>query len=146
MPEPERGPAEHTGGMSETPYATHSSPNAQLTPGQERSWAVATHVITGTATFMSAGTLGFVAALVVYLTYKDRGPFVRRAAANAMNIQVNGLLWAVAITIFGVLTFGFGLLLLFAIPLVMIVLHALDAWENAKGEWYDPPFTIRFVS
>jgi uncharacterized Tic20 family protein len=132
--------------MSENPYAAQPRPNAPLTPDQERSWAVGTHAITGAATVMSAGTLGFVAALVVYLMYKDRGPFVRRAAANAMNIQLNALLWVVLVVILGVLTLGLGLVLLFAIPVVMVVLHVLCALKNSQGEWYDPPFTIRFVS
>jgi uncharacterized Tic20 family protein len=132
--------------MSENPYATHTAPNAPLTPDQERSWAVATHAITGAATVMSAGTLGFVAALVVYLLYKDRGPFVRRASANAMNIQLNGLLWGVAIAIFGVVTFGLGWFLWFAIPIVMVLLHVVAALKCSQGEWNDPPFTIRFVS
>lgn len=132
--------------MSENPYAVHPNPNAPLTPDQERSWAVGTHVITGAATVLSAGTLGFVAALVVYLMYKDRGPFVRRAAANSMNIQLNGLLWYVGVAILGVLTLGLAWVLFFAIPVVMVVLHAIAALKNNQGEWYDPPFTIRFVS
>jgi uncharacterized Tic20 family protein len=132
--------------MSENPYAVHPNPNAPLTPDQERSWAVATHVITGAATVLSAGTLGFVASLVVYLLYKDRGPFVRRAAANSMNIQLNGLLWYAAVAVLGVVTLGVGWLLFLVIPVVMVVLHVLAALKNSQGEWYDPPFTIRFVS
>lgn len=131
--------------MSQNPYVPSPGPNAQLTPAQERSWAVATHVITGAATVLSAGTLGFFAALAVYLVYKDRGPFVRRAAANAMNIQINALLWMVGIAIFGVLTIGIGWLLFFFIPIVMVVLHVLCAMKNSAGEWYDPPLTIRFL-
>jgi uncharacterized Tic20 family protein len=146
MPEPERRRRAHTGGMSENPYATQPSSQAPLTPEQERSWAVATHVITGAATLMSAGTLGFVAALVVYLLYKDRGPFVRRAAANSMNIQLNGLLWYAGVVILGVLTLGVGFVLWPVVAVVMVVLHVLAALKNNKGEWYDPPFTIRFVS
>lgn len=131
--------------MSQNPYVPSAGPNAPLTPAQERSWAVGTHVITGAATVLSAGTLGFVAALVVYVLYKDRGPFVRRAAANAMNIQINALLWVVGIAILGVLTLGIGWLLFFAVPIVMVVLHVLCAMKNGAGEWYDPPLTIRFV-
>jgi uncharacterized Tic20 family protein len=132
--------------MSQNPYAPQTHPNAQLTPDQERTWAVGTHVITGAATVLSAGTLGFVAALVVYVIYKDRGPFVRRAAANSMNIQINGLLWYVAVAVLGVFTLGVGWFLFAAIPIVMVILHVIAAMKNAQGEWYDPPFTIRFLS
>ena len=34
------------------------------------------------------GLLGFVGSLVVYLLYKERGDFVRRHAANSLNIQI----------------------------------------------------------
>lgn len=132
--------------MSENPYAVHSNPNAPLTPEQERTWAVGTHVITGAATVLSVGTLGFVAALVVYLMYKDRGPFVRRAAANSMNIQLNGLLWYVGVVIVGVLTLGIGFVLWPVVAVVMVALHVIAAVKNSQGQWYDPPFTIRFVS
>ena len=40
------------------------------------------------ATVLSGGFLGFVAALVMYLIYRDRGPFVRAHSANALNIQI----------------------------------------------------------
>ncbi|RJS45954.1 DUF4870 domain-containing protein [Nocardioides cavernaquae] len=132
--------------MSENPYAVHPNPNAPLTPEQERTWAVGTHVITGAATVLSVGTLGFVAALVVYLMYKDRGPFVRRAAANSMNIQLNGLLWYVGVVIVGVLTLGIGFVLWPVVAVVMVALHVIAAVKNSQGQWYDPPFTIRFVS
>ena len=36
------------------------------------------HVVPLAATVLSAGTLGFVGSLVVFLLYKDRGPFVRQ--------------------------------------------------------------------
>lgn len=136
--------------MSENPYAPRPNPNAPLnaplTPDQERTWAVGTHVATGAATVLSAGTLGFVAALVVYLVYKDRGPFVRRAAANSMNIQINGVLWYVVAGVLSVVTLGLALPLFVVIPIVMVVLHVIAAMKNAQGEWYDPPFTIRFLS
>ena len=32
--------------------------------------------------------LSFVGPLVIYLVYKDRDPFVRRHAANALNVQI----------------------------------------------------------
>ena len=37
---------------------------------------------------LSGGFLGFVAALVMYLVFRDRGPFVRHHSANALNIQI----------------------------------------------------------
>jgi uncharacterized Tic20 family protein len=50
----------------------YGAPAAPLTPEQERSWATLSHVIPLVAMVLSAGTLGFVGSLVIYLMYKDR--------------------------------------------------------------------------
>lgn len=134
---------------SQNPYARDPHQPAYqaepMSPEQERTWATLTHVGVGAATVLSAGTLGFFAALAVYLFYKDRGPFVRHNAANAMNIQLNALLWVVLIAIFGVLTLSLGWALFFAVPVVMVVLHVLAAMKANDGQWYNPPFTLRFI-
>lgn len=122
------------------PYAAPRTPS--MTPAKERSWAVVVHVVTGVATLLSAGFLGFVAALVIFLVYKDRGPFVRQAAANAVNIQVTGLLWGALIVVVGLLTLGLGWFLLGVVPVVMVVLHALGAVQASRGEWGRPPLTV----
>ncbi len=129
--------------MSENPYARDPYAAPSLTPDQERTWGVGTHVVTGAATVLSAGTLGFVAALVVYLMYKDRGPFVRHHAANAMNIQLNALLWAIVGFVLVLVLVGF--VVLFLVPIVAVVLHALGALAANRGEWSRPPLTITFV-
>src|SRR5918994_579396 len=91
------------------PYATSGTTGA-LTPDQERTWATVTHVIAGAAMILSAGTLGFVAALVIYLVYKDKGPFVRQHAADAVNIQLNALLWFIVGGILVLVLVGFAVL------------------------------------
>jgi uncharacterized Tic20 family protein len=127
------------------PYAPPPAAAAQLTPQEERSWSIGVHVVTGAAMVLSAGTLGFVAALVVYLMYKDRGPFIRHHAANALNIQLTALVWAVAVAVLGVLTIGVGWFLFAAIPFAAGALHLLGAFAASRGEWTTPPLTIRFV-
>lgn len=127
------------------PYAPQPATATPLTPQEERSWSIGVHLVTGAAMVLSAGTLGFVAALVVYLMYKDRGPFVRHHAANALNIQLTALVWAVAIGILGIVTIGIGWLLFAVIPFAAGALHALGAYAASKGEWTTPPLTIRFV-
>lgn len=131
--------------MSQNPYAPPTPSTTQLTPQEERSWSIGVHVVTGAAMVLSAGTLGFVAALVVYLMYKDRGPFIRHHAANALNIQLAALLWCVAVAIFGVLTIGVGWLLFAVIPFVAGALHLLGAFAASRGQWTNPPLTIRFI-
>ncbi|GGO88824.1 hypothetical protein GCM10011584_16750 [Nocardioides phosphati] len=127
------------------PYAPKPTSAPQLTPQEERSWSIGVHAVTGAAMVLSAGTLGFVAALVVYLMYKDRGPFIRHHAANALNIQLTALVWGVAVLVFGILTIGVGWLLFAVIPFVAGALHLLGALAASRGEWTTPPLTIRFV-
>jgi hypothetical protein len=129
--------------MTQNPYSPQPGAASALTPEQERTWAVGTHAATGAATALSAGTLGFVAALVVFLLYKDRGPFVRHHVANALNIQLNGLLWAVIGAVLVLVLVGFAVLA--AVPIVMVVLHVLGAIAASRGEWTNPPLTIRFI-
>lgn len=121
---------------------TYASP-AALTPEQERRWATLTHVGVGAATVLSAGTLGFFAALGVYLLHRDRGPFIRHNAANAMNIQLNMLLWAVIGVVLMLVLVGFVVLAL--VPVVGVVLHVVAAVKADRGEWWYPPMTIRFI-
>jgi uncharacterized protein len=124
------------------PYARSEAP-ATLTPEQERTWATVTHAIAGGAMILSAGTLGFVAALVIYLVYKDKGPFVRQHAADAVNIQLNALLWAIVGVILALVLIGFAIL--FVIPFVATVLHVIGAIKAYNGEIHWSPLTIRFV-
>jgi uncharacterized Tic20 family protein len=123
-----------------TPAAT---PAAPLSPEQQRTWAIAAHAIAGAAMILSAGTLGFVAALVIYLVYKDRGAFVRQYAANAVNIQLNALLWAIVGVILALVLVGF--LVLAIVPIWATVLHLVAAIKASQDETHWSPLTIRFV-
>jgi uncharacterized protein len=121
----------------------YGAPAAPLTPEQERSWATLSHVIPLVAMVVSAGTLGFVGSLVIYLMYKDRGPFVRQHAANSLNIQIiTGIVLLISfplmLVLVGFLTYGLALLFAF-------VVHILAAVKANNGEWYTPPLTPQFV-
>ena len=129
--------------MSEHPQYPQQ-PAQPMSQQEEKTWATLTHVISGVAMVVSAGTLGFVASLVIYLVYRDRGPFVRAHAANAVNVQLTALIGLIVSGILMLVLVGF-----ITYPLVVVaavVIHAIAAVRANNGEWYDPPFTIRFVS
>lgn len=133
---------------TENPYAKNAE--TTLTPEQERTWATATHVVAGAAMILSAGTLGFIAALVVYLIYKDKGPFIRQHAADAVNIQLNSLMWAIILGVVGailaIILVGFLFwALMGAIPVVALILHVIGALKAYQGDIHWSPMTIRFV-
>jgi len=126
--------------MSENPYA---APHGQVSPAEERTMGTLAHAIPLIAMVVSAGLLGFVASLIVYLIYKDRGPFVRENAANSLNIQITmGIVLLVSIPLMlvlvGFLTWGIAFVVAF-------VLHLIGAIKANRGEWWRPPMTLRFV-
>jgi uncharacterized Tic20 family protein len=118
-----------------------------MTPDQERTGGLAAHGITLAATIFSGGTLSFIAALVMYLALKEKGPFVRRNTANALNIQITvaigyligGLL---AVTIIGLIV---ALPLFAALFVYAVVTHIIGMVKANNGEWWDPPLTYTFV-
>lgn len=114
-----------------------------MSSDEQRTWAIAAHVIAGAAMILSVGTLGFVAAFVIYLVHKDRGAFVRQYAANAVNIQLNALLWAIVGFLLAIVLVGF--LVLAIVPIWATVLHVMAAIKASQGEAHWSPLTIRFV-
>ena len=101
------------------------------------------HAIPLVAMVLSAGTLGFVASLILFLIYKDKGPFVRENAANSLNIQITtGIVLLVSIPLMFVLI---GFLTFAAALVVAFVLHLIGLIRANRGEWWRPPLTLRLV-
>ena len=126
--------------MNENQYAV-TPPT--VSPAEERSLGTIAHAVPLVAMVLSAGFLGFVGSLVVYLMYKDRGPFVRAHAANSLNVQIiTGIVLLVSLPLMLVLvgfaTYGIALAVAF-------VLHLLGALKAHRGEWWTPPLTPRIV-
>jgi uncharacterized Tic20 family protein len=126
--------------QSPDPYAAQPAP---LSPSEERNLGTLAHAIPLVAMVVSVGFLGFVASLVMYLLYKDRGPFVRENAANSLNIQITiGIIMLVSFPLMLILV-GF---VTFLLAIVLgFVLHLIGALKANRGEWWKPPMTIRFV-
>ena len=138
-----------------TPHDEQTSPAAQasnqgysvqqqpLTPTQERTMGSIAHGAPLVAMVLSAGLLGFVGSLVIYLMYRDRGPFVRAHAANSLNVQIiTGIVLLISLPLMLVLI-GF-----ITYPLALVfafVLHLLGAVKAHNGEWWSPPMTPKFV-
>jgi uncharacterized protein len=126
--------------MTENPYAAGPP---TVSPSEERTMGMLAHAIPVVAMVVSAGTLGFVASLILYLIYKDRGPFVRENAANSLNIQITtGIVLLISIPLMlvlvGFLTWGIALVVAF-------VLHLIGALKANRGEWWRPPMTLHIV-
>lgn len=122
------------------PYNPGSPYNAgqpqPMSPSDEKLWA----------TLINLGGLffGFLAPLIGYLVLKDRGPFVRAHSATALNFQLTLLIAYVAGTILSIVIVG--IFILIAAYILNIVLCIVAAVKANRGEWYQYPMSIRFVS
>jgi uncharacterized Tic20 family protein len=128
------------------PGTAVAGPNP-MSPTDERTWGTIAHGGTLAATILSGGTLGFVCALVIYLLYKDRGPFVRHHSANALNVQIFGAILVIGGIILTVTVIG----AIIGIPMIVVggvyvlVVHLIGAIKANNGEWWSPPMTPQFV-
>ena len=126
------------------PQAAHyGQAPAQLSPETEKQIGALAHGVGAAATFFSGGTLGFVAALVMYFIYRDRGPFVRSHVANALNVQIMIGIGLIISALLMIILVGF-----ITYPIVWIVgivLHIVGAVKAMNGEYWKPPMTPDFV-
>lgn len=120
-----------------TPGTLYNAGQPQpMSPSDEKLWA----------TLINLGGLffGFLAPLIGYLVLKDRGPFVRAHSATALNFQLTLLIAYVAGTILSIVIVG--IFILIAAYILNIVLCIVAAVKANRGEWYQYPMSIRFVS
>ena len=149
--DPQDPQADHTQAYGQQP--AYQARPATMSPQDERTWGAISHAGAVVAMICSAGFLGFLASIAVYVVNKDRGPFVRAHAANSINIQISMFIWLVVATvlyvILGIVTLGIGFVVflpVFAVPLVFAgVLHVMGALKAYNGEWWNPPFTPQLV-
>jgi uncharacterized protein len=139
-PEPERsGGGSGPGGMR----------NTTVGPRDENTWAVLAHL----SVFLNVltGFLGPVAALVIWLMYKDRSPRVSFHALQSLWYQVAWMVvLAIGWTIAGILTIVLVGFLLFPVMIVLSVLPfahmAYAAYKVNQGVYYRYPFVADMVS
>lgn len=134
------------------PTGYQTTPKA-MSPQDERTWGALSHAGAVVAMICSAGFLGFLASIAVYVVHKDRGPFVRAHAANSINLQITMFIWLVVVTVayvvLGVVTLGIGFFVFLPVflvpPVVAGILHVVGAVKAYNGEWWNPPLTPQFV-
>ena len=75
---------------------------------------------------------------------KDRGPFVRSHTATELNFQLTLLIAYVAGLILSIVVVG--IFVLIAAWVLSIVLGIIAAVKANKGEYYEYPVAIKFLS
>ncbi|HMM96895.1 DUF4870 domain-containing protein [Phycicoccus sp.] len=124
------------------PYPAPAAPTP-ISPQEEKQWAMLSHVIGAVAMVVTSGVLGFVGSLIIYLLYKDRGPFVRAHSANSLNIQITTAIGVVISFVLMLVLVGF--VTIFVVGIWALVMHIIGAVKANNGEWWDPPLVPKFV-
>jgi uncharacterized Tic20 family protein len=136
-PQPPVPPPPSHAGPQQPSYAGPQQPMSQQ---DEKTWATLVHL----APFLAAMVgIPFLGPLIVFLVFKDRGPFVRFHAAQALNFQI---IITIAFWVFGVLSFVLiGIPFLIATGIAWVVLSIVAAIKANNGEWYRYPMTPELV-
>lgn len=127
-----------------TDQNTTPSPLPALTSDEERTWAVLAHL--SAALNLFTGFLGLVAALIIYLVYKDRSRFVGFHAMQSLVMQ--SVLWlggGILAAVFGVVTGLLSIVLvglclvpiaiiLGLVPLASVVYGVIGAIQVGQGD------------
>jgi uncharacterized Tic20 family protein len=122
------------------PQQTYGVAPRPLSQQDEKTWATLVHL----APFLAAMVgIPFLGPLIVFLVFKDRGPFVRFHAAQALNFQI---IITIAFWVFGLLSFVLiGIPFLIATAIAWVVLSIVAAVKANNGEWYRYPMTPELV-
>src|SRR5680860_1171779 len=135
-PQPYTTPPPPPPPTSESGPAYGAQAQAPVSPSDARMWAMFAHI---------GGLLTtFIAPLVIFLIYRDRDPFIRRHAAQALNFQI---IIAIGYFLSSMLIFVFIGLLTYPLFFVLSVVFSIIAAIAAnKGEKYNYPMIPQMVT
>ncbi len=120
---------------SDTPQNAYSGAPQPLSPNDEKLYATLTHI---GGIFFSV-----IPALIVFLVFKDRGPFIRAHSVTALNFQLTMLIAAAVGSVLIFVLVGF--LVLGAVSIAVLVFSIIAAVASNNGQYYSYPLTIPFV-
>jgi uncharacterized protein len=103
-----------------------------LTPDSERTVAILSHVV--------GIPFEFFGPLVAYLIFNGKGPFVTHHVKESLNFGITMILWFVILAVSIV-----GLLVIWAVPIVYVILRIVAAVQASQGVFFKYPLTIRFI-
>ncbi|MBC7892547.1 MAG: DUF4870 domain-containing protein [Sphingobacteriaceae bacterium] len=114
-----------------------------LSQSDERLWAMLAHLSSIVAGFF--GGLALLGPLIVWLIFKDRSSYVDYHGKEALNFQILMSILLVGCVFGGVITCGFGFILLPIVALVDLVFVIIAAIAANNGDLYKYPFNWRLV-
>ncbi len=119
-------PSSSTGNAAGSGAGPALPPPAPLAPHEERTWAMLAH-LSSLLSLISGGLFGPIAALLIWLVYRERSAYVGRQALQSFAFQVGMVVvtwvtWTVTVALMAVVI-GFCLL-----PVALLVTAAAVVW------------------
>jgi uncharacterized Tic20 family protein len=108
--------------------------------GAQRNIAMGAHLSALTVFF---GIPPFIGPLVVWLTQRERSPFVDAAGKEAVNFNLSATIYFAVSAVLSLLLVGIPMLI--AVAIGWLVLTVIAAIKAGSGESYRYPLTIRFI-
>lgn|SRR5690606_7468294 len=136
-PTPPPPPAGQPGqpGPGATAHSGYGTTQPPLSDSDQRLWATLAHA--GGIIF------GFLAPLIIWLIFKDRGRYVDEQSKEALNWQITLLIAYVVGSILTAVLIG--LLILVAAWIAALVLGIMAAMAANRGDAYRYPFALRLI-
>lgn len=133
---------------SGTPGSPVPQQRGVLTSADERLFATLAHLSSAIAWVVSAGWLNFVGPLVVWALFRDRSPFVRRAAAGSFNFTLSMTIAGILgwVMVFTIILLPLGILLIALSGVAAVVLGIMGALRTWRGETFAYPWQVRVLS
>lgn len=118
------------------PAGWPQQPPGAVSESDAKMWSLGAH--------LGGFLLSWVVPLVIYLVYRDRSPFIRQHAAEALNFQIALFVAYVVSVLLMVVLVGF---FTFAATAVLSLIFAIMASvAAANGQPYRYPLTLRIIS
>lgn len=130
------------------PQATSSAQPATSGGMGDNTWCLLSH-LSGLVGYLGNGIGGVIAPLIIYLVKKDTSPLIASHAKEALNFNISVAIYALALVLLMIVTFGIGALIavpgLIALGIFHLVFAIIAAIKANAGIFYRYPLTLRLV-
>ena len=115
-------------------YGYHAQP--PVSPSDARMWSMFAH--------LGGLLLSFLVPLVIYLVYKDRDPFIRRHAAQALNFNI--IIYIVVLVSIPLMFVLIGFVTATAAGVCYLIFTIMAAVAANSGQEFTYPLTPKMIS
>ncbi len=120
--------------MTDPAAPSSATPGAPLTAAEDKQWGSLAHIL---------GILGILPSLIIWLVFKDRGPFTNTEGKEALNFQITMVMAEVIGYI--LLAVFIGALIVPAVYVVRVVFSIIAFLKAKDGLSYRYPFALRLI-